>query len=95
LKTIKFDIRVIKTTASKIVICGNLVGKPSDNDSLSTSVCANRIATGNVIDSRAKKRAKIKAIHKKSIYGLKGRTTRGVPYRFAVATTFGCPLGFK
>lgn len=54
---------MIKTTANKIVIRGSLVGKPSDDNSLFTSVCANRIAIRNAIDNRGKPRAKIEVVH--------------------------------
>lgn len=58
---------MIKATANKIVIRGNLVGEPSDNNSLSTSVCANRIAIRKAIDSRGKPRAEIKVIHNRKV----------------------------
>lgn len=54
---------MIKATANKIVVRGNLVGKPSNDNSLSASVCANRIAIRNAIDNRGKPRAKIEIIH--------------------------------
>lgn len=66
-KTVKFNTRVIKTTTDKIVICGNLVRKPSNNNSLSTSVCANRIAIRNAIDSRRKSGTKIEIIHNQKV----------------------------
>jgi hypothetical protein len=94
LKAIKFNIRTVKTAVSEIFIRRNCVRKPSDNNSLFASICANRIAIGNVVNNRRKPRAKIEIIHKRSIYGLNERTHRGVPYRFAVTTAFGCPLGF-
>lgn len=67
LKTIKLNARVIKTTANKIVFRGSLVGKPSDNNSLPASICANGIATRGSINNRRKSRAKIKHIHNRRI----------------------------
>lgn len=58
---------MVKTTANKIVIRGSLVGKPSDNNSVSTFICANRIATRSAIDDRRKPGAKIKIIHNRKV----------------------------
>lgn len=58
---------MVKTTANKVVFRGNLVGEPRDNNALSTSVCANRIAARNAIDNRGKPRAKIEVIHNQKV----------------------------
>ena len=58
---------MIKATADKIVIRGNLVGEPSNNDSFPTSICANRIATMSAIDNGRKPRAKIEIIHNQKV----------------------------
>jgi len=58
---------MIKTTANKIIIRRNLVSKPSNNNSFSTSICANRIAKTGVIDNRRKPRAEIKVIHNQKV----------------------------
>ena len=54
---------MIKATTNKVIICGNLVGKPSNNNSLPTSICANRIAMRNTINGRGKPRTKVEIIH--------------------------------
>lgn len=54
---------MVKATANKIIIRGNLVGKPGDSNSLFTSICANRVAKMSVIDNRRKPGAKIEVIH--------------------------------
>jgi len=54
---------MIETTANKVVIRGNLVSKPGDDNSLSASICANRITIRDAIDNRRKPRAKIEIIH--------------------------------
>lgn len=58
---------MIKATANKIIIRGHLVGKPSDDNSLSTSVCANRIAIRNAINNGGKPRTKIEVIHNQKV----------------------------
>lgn len=58
---------MIKTTANKIVIRGKLVGKPSNNDSFSTSVCANRVTTTSAIDNRRKSGAEVEIIHNQKV----------------------------
>ena len=58
---------MIKTTANEIIIRRNLVSKPSDDNSLSTSVCANRITTRNAIDNRGKSRTEIEIIHSQKV----------------------------
>ena len=67
MKTIKLNTGVIKAAANKIIIRGNLVGEPSNNNSLSTSVCADRIAIRNAIDNRRKPRTEIKVIHNQKV----------------------------
>ena len=59
---------MIKTTTNKVIIRGSLIGEPSNNNSFSTPVCANRIAIGNAINSRGKPRAKIEIIHNQKDY---------------------------
>ena len=62
-KAIKFNTRMVETTANKIIVRRSLVSKPGNNDSLSTSICANRIAMRNAINTRRKSRPEIKIIH--------------------------------
>ncbi len=54
---------MVKATANKIILRGNLVKKPSDNDSFFTAVRANRIAVGSAINNRRKSRSEIKRVH--------------------------------
>jgi hypothetical protein len=54
---------MITTTTSKIIIGRSLVGKPSENNSLSAKVRANRIAVRNTINNRRKPRSEIEIIH--------------------------------
>ena len=54
---------MITTTANKIVIRGNLVSKPGNDNPLPTSICTNRIAARDAINNRRKPRAKIEIIH--------------------------------
>ena len=63
LKTIEFNTRMIKTTTNEIIIRRNSVSEPSNNDSLFTPICANRIATSGAINNRGKSRSKVKIIH--------------------------------
>lgn len=58
---------MIKPAANKIIIRGIFIGEPSNNNSLSTSICTNRIATMNAIDNGRKPGAKIKVIHNRKI----------------------------
>lgn len=58
---------MIKTAANKIVIRGNLIGEPSDDDSLPASICANRIAIRDTIDNGRKPRAKIEVVHNQKV----------------------------
>ena len=58
---------MIKTTTNKVVIRGSLISKPGNNNSLSTSICANRIAIRNAINNRRKSRAKIEVIHNQKV----------------------------
>lgn len=58
---------MIKTTANKIVIRGNLVSKPSNDNAFPTSVCANRITARHAIDNRRKSRAKVEVVHNQKV----------------------------
>lgn len=58
---------MIKTTANKVIIRRSFVSEPSNNNSLSTSVCANRIAIGGAINNRRKSRAKIEIVHNQKV----------------------------
>lgn len=58
---------MIEATTNKVVIRGNLVGEPSDDDPLFTSVCTNRIAIRNATNNRGKPRAKIEVIHNQKV----------------------------
>lgn len=51
------------TTTNKVVIRRSFIGKPSDNNSLFTTVHANRITIRGVINNRGKSRAEIEIIH--------------------------------
>ena len=55
--------RISTTTASKIVIRRTFVGKPSDNNSLSATICSNRITMLNTINNRGKSKSEIEIIH--------------------------------
>lgn len=54
---------MIKTTANEVIVSGFFVRKPSDNNSLSATVCSNRITIRNTINNRRKPRPEIKIIH--------------------------------
>ena len=54
---------MVKTTANKIISRRNFIGKPSNNNSLFTTVCTNGVAIRNAINNRRKPRPKIEIIH--------------------------------
>lgn len=51
------------TAANEIVIRRTFVGKPSNNNSLFATICANRITVRDTINNRRKSWSKIKIIH--------------------------------
>lgn len=67
---------MIKTTANKIIIRGDLLSEPSNDDSLFSSICANGIAMRKAINSRGKPGPKIEIIHdsKRLLYASKDGT---------------------
>ena len=54
---------MIKTTANEIISRRIFIGKPSNNNSLFTTVCTNGIAIRTTINNRGKPRPEIKVIH--------------------------------
>ena len=63
LKTIKFDTRMIETTANKVIIRRRFISKPSNNYPLLTTICTNRITIRDAVNNRGKSRSKIKIVH--------------------------------
>lgn len=55
--------RVIATTANKVINRGSFVDKPSDNKSLFAPVCTNGITTNSAINSRRKSGPIIEITH--------------------------------
>jgi len=54
---------MIKTTANKIISSRSFFGKPSNNNSLFTTICTNGVAIRSAINNRRKPRPKIETIH--------------------------------
>lgn len=50
-------------TANEIIFRRNFIGKPSNNNSLFTPICANGITKSGIINNRGELRSKIEIIH--------------------------------
>lgn len=84
-KAIKTNIRISATTTSKIIIRRRLVSEPSDNNSLSTTISANRITHRKATNVRRKPRSIIEIIHDKKKHFTQHEPKRAALFRASIS----------